>query len=368
LKITFVLPSTATYPIGGFKVVYGFCSSLVQIGHEVSVVHPANVGPLRPFQLAKKTFSFLARTIGLKETWKPSKWHALDARVHLLWRPYIANQFIPDADAIVATAWQTAEQVAALTSKKGAKFYLIQNLETQFDDANPTRAENTWKLPLLKMTTGKWLVEVGAKIGEEVEYVSQGFDYNPVEFDIDCLIENRQNPSVAMLFHEATWKGSWDGIHALEAVKVSLPKLNATLFGVSERPTNLPDWISYIRNPPRKVLRRLYNSIAVFVSPSWVEGCALPPGEAAQCGAALCLTDIGGHKDYAQNGVTALLSEAHDFEALANNITRLLTDSALRSKLAYAAKEKINTFRWHDSAVRMEAFLSQHAKISSNSC
>jgi len=356
LKITFLLPSAASVPIGGFKVVYGFSSTLVHRGHSVSVIHPARVGPLSLLQVGRTIVGLCARGLGLKETWKPISWHTPDRRVRLLWRPFIHDQFIPAGDAVIATAWNTAERVATLSSEKGKKFYLIQNQEELFDDASPTRARATWKLPLRKMTTGQWLVNLGSKMGENVDYVGQGFDYDSPTFEVDKPIRQRP-PSVAMLYHTATWKGSAEGIRALELTKRIIPSLRATLFGVPSRPATLPAWISYLQTPTSTQLRNLYNSVAVFLSPSWVEGCALPPGEAAQCGAALCLTDIGGHADYAQQGITALLSPPRDIGALATNLQRLLTDARLRETLAQNGHERIATFSWKRSADLLEAVL-----------
>jgi glycosyltransferase involved in cell wall biosynthesis len=210
------------------------------------------------------------------------------------------------------------------------------------------------------MATGKWLAKLGSKMGQEVTYVGQGFDYTPPVFGVDVPTEGRDAPSAAMLYHTATWKGSAEGIQALEIAKKILQTFDATLFGVPPRPAGLPAWISYLQSPSSTALRNLYNSVAVFVSPSWVEGCALPPGEAAQCGAALCLTDIGGHADYAEHGVTALLSPPHDPSALADNIVRLLRDAPLRNALAHASHDRIEAFRWTEAAAMIEACLLSH--------
>ncbi|WP_281011427.1 hypothetical protein [Lichenibacterium minor] len=39
----------------------------------------------------------------------------------------MAMPAVPDADATIATAWQTADPVGSLPPSKGAKFYLIQH-------------------------------------------------------------------------------------------------------------------------------------------------------------------------------------------------------------------------------------------------
>ena len=120
-----------------------------------------------------------------------------------------------------------------------------------------------------------------------------------------------------MFYHGADWKGSADGIRALQAVKTQVPELKATLFGVPSAPAGLPSWIRYEQTPSPERLRGLYNDSAVFLATSWTEGWGLPGCEALLCGCALAATDVGGHREYAVNSKTALLSPPKDPAALA---------------------------------------------------
>jgi len=144
---------------------------------------------------------------------------------------------------------------------------------------------------------------------------------------------------------------------AMDLVKREIPELEAVLFGVPHCPAGLPGWVSYFQKPAQSVLRRLYNEAAIFVGPSWAEGWPLPPAEAMQCGAALCVTDIGGHQEYALAGKTALLSPPRSIQALADSILTLVRDQGKRIAIATGGNEFIAQFTWERAVNTFERFI-----------
>jgi glycosyltransferase involved in cell wall biosynthesis len=76
------------------------------------------------------------------------------------------------------------------------------------------------------------------------------------------------------------------------------------------------------------------------------EGWPLPPAEAMMSGCALAATDIGGHREYAVPGDTALLSPPSNPTALAANLIRLVEDDALRVRLARSGLAGVQRFTW----------------------
>ena len=109
-------------------------------------------------------------------------------------------------------------------------------------------------------------------------------------------------------------------------------QLQVEMFGIFNRPDNLPTWINYTQRP--KDLCALYNSVSIHISPSINDGWDLPCTEAMKCGCALVCTDIAGHKEYARDGETALLVQPQDAEALAESIIKMIQDDVLRSRIA----------------------------------
>ena len=161
-----------------------------------------------------------------------------------------------------------------------------------------------------------------------------------------------------MLYHDADWKGSVDGLETLTRVKTQLPDLTATLFGTPTAPADLPDWIRYEQRPPPARLRRLYNEAAVFLATSWTEGWGLPGCEALLCGCALAATDVGGHREYALSGETALLSPPKDPAAMAENVLELLRNAPLRYELAEQGNTYVRQFTWERAVGGLEAELT----------
>jgi glycosyltransferase involved in cell wall biosynthesis len=269
---------------------------------------------------------------------------------------------MPNSDIVVATAWQTAEWVSSYPEEKGCKFYLIQGQETVFPNVDPVRVMNTWLLPLRKIVIAKWLKEIAEGLGQSATYIPNGLNFD--EFGVDVPPNERNRASVIMPYHDAYLysKGSREGLEALYFVRRQVPDLKALLFGHPRRPEALPGWISYWQRPSGASLRRLYNKSAIFVGPSRSEGWGLPGCEAAQCGAALCVTDNGGHREYAIHEQTALLSPPKDHRALAVNILRLVRDDDLRRHLAMQAHDYVQQFTWAPSVRRLEQEFAQAVK------
>lgn len=350
MRINFVLPNPARKPIGGYRVIYEYADRLAARGHQVSVT-TCIILPHLQYRMP-----LLVRSIGhrLLRSHVP-KWFSFRSTVDLRLVPEIADEHIPDADAVVATWWGTAYAVSKLSKSKGAKFYLIQGYEIW--DSDEALVHESYKLGLSNIVIAKWLKGAVEQAGGEVAaLVHNGMNFHL--FELSIPIESRAPLSVAMMYHEGAHKGSGNGIAALELARKRFPELKATLFSVYRKPSSLPDWISFVHNPAQIELVDIYNRHAIFISPSLTEGWPLPPAEAMACGCALCVTDIGGHREYAIDGETALLSPTKDPEALAVNIIRLLEDQDLRIKIATKGHAHIEQFTWDRAVDAFEACIS----------
>lgn len=354
LRITFVLPFAGTYPCGGPKVVYEYANGLARKGHLVTVVHSALTRADMPWiNHAKAAIRYVQRSID--GTYRPTKWFKVDDKVRLTWVPFLAQRYIPDADVIVATAWETAEVVARWTKGKGRPFYLLQGLETW---AGPEeRVLATWKLPLKKIAVSPWLRDIANDMGESSILIPNGLDFQ--RYGVDTNPRDRNGSQCMMLYHAHAWKGSADGLEAMTIVKQEVPDFRAICFGVSRPPPRLSDWIEYYQLPEQATLRRLYNEASIFIAPSWTEGWGLTASEAMMCGAAVVATDVGGHREFAFHGRTALVSPPRNPRLLAANILRLIREPELRISLAIAGNACIQQFTWEKAVEQFERALIQ---------
>lgn len=364
LRITFLLPGPGHMPVGGFKVVYEYANHLSRRGHRVTVVHPARCLVNASYgHIWKRAIRYLQRS--LNGSYRPDSWFRIDPEVKFLWVPSLDSQNIPDGDVVIASAWQTAEWAAEYPASKGRGCYLIQHWEAwagQEGRCNPEdRVRATWKAPLKKIVIAHWLEDIATELGQDCAYIPNGLDFE--RFGLDKPIEARNGKQVMMLYHEQhPWKGTADGLKALSIVQAEVPDLRVTLYGTSVRHgARFPCWIEYHRLPKQNELRERYNDAAIFISPAWTEGWPLPPAEAMLCGAALVTTDIGGHREYAIQGETALLSPAKAPTELAANLLRLIRDQELRIKLARQGNEYIRQFSWKRAVGSFEAeLLKEH--------
>ena len=359
MKITFILPGYGNKPIGGFRVVYEYSNQFVSQHHEVSVVHalemPKSYIPSTNFY---KKIKHIGVTMYRRLfTSRNISWQWIDPRINLLYVPTPDTKFIPDADAVIATMWGTAEYVKDYPFTKGEKFYLIQHYETW--NGPKERVDATWKSNLHKIVIAKWLYDLAKQMGiDDVIHIPNAIDHT--FFRLINPIDKRLQ-RISMMFSETEWKGSKDGIKALSIVKKQFPEVSVVFFGVGPRSNKIPSWIEYVRNPAQQYLvEEIYNGSSIYLCPSWAEGWGLPAAEAMACGCAIVSADNGGVRDYAIDGETALLSPPHNFEKLAQNIIQLLNNDNIRIRLAERGRENILNFTWERSANMFDNFIKQN--------
>lgn len=357
MRIVFLLPQEGSHPLGGFKVVYEYANQLARRNHQVQVLHTAQLKPLgAPISLTERLRILRFVPFALNGKWKPDRWFNVDSRVELRWAPTLSKMFLPRADAYVATWWTTAERLATFKDLPGRKFYLIQHLETWAGD--PDQVMATWKAPLEKIVIARWLEDIASDLAETSHYIPNGLDFS--RFGCDAPLEQRNPKHLAMMFNPGlAWKGSADGLAALRLLKEKYPDLEAEFFGTSARTSKLPDWIRYHQSPAQDELRRIYNRASIFLAPSHSEGWGLPPCEAMMCGAAVVATDIGGHREFAVEGETALLVPAKNPDAIAATASRLIEDTNLRMRIGRCGNISIRRFTWDAAGEAMERVLSQ---------
>jgi len=357
MRVNFILPGLPTVPVGGFRAVYEYANHLVKRGHQIAVVHPARLHDhVPPRAYGRNPYRWLRGRVGqVVHTLFPAplRWQQIDGKVEILYTLDLRAERIPEADVVFATSWHTAEYVRGYPPEKGVKCYLIQHYETWSGPKD--RVDATWRA-LRCVVIARWLKEVGLELGcEEITSIPYGIDHDT--FRVLVPIAPRAQRA-AMMYSRLDWKGSDDGLEALEIAKSAHPDLEAVLFGVPKRDSKIPSWIEYFENPPQSELAaHIYNESRVFVAPSWTEGWGLPGGEAMACGCALVSTESGGVREYAEHGVSALISPPRDPQALAHNLIRLLDDDALRVKLAEAGNRSIRWFTWERSTEHLEQFI-----------
>ena len=202
------------------------------------------------------------------------KWQSLDRRVRILIVPEATAEHIPDADAVFATAWQTAGYVREYSARKGKKFYLVMDFDPWI--ASQEALEKTWTWPLRKITISNWLYDKVRAAGcppSDVVNIPIGVSFE--QFHLTNDIGNRAK-KILMLYSSSLSKGSEIGLRALALCREAHPDLQVTLFGptMRRRPASLPAWARYGGNVTNQQLRTLYNESRIYVCSSFAEGFA----------------------------------------------------------------------------------------------
>jgi glycosyltransferase involved in cell wall biosynthesis len=320
------------------RAILTYADRLAAGGHEITLVVPAGGRAVAWWRNAR----------GRAPEWVPG------LRAHIRWVARWSAQALPEGDAIVATAWQSAPLVAAAPARCGARFYLVQHYESLYH-GDPAAVDATYRLPLTKIVISTWLRDVmRERFDSDAEVLVTPVD--PALFHRVAAPASSQ-PRVLMLHHEYAWKGVADGVAAVMRVKPAVPGLRLVAFGVKRPRQSLP-YDEFHANPPQHALAALYSGCDIYLCPSWDEGLGMPSMEAMACGAALVTYDNGGCRDYALDGDTALVVPRRDVEALAAGLARLVTDPVLRARLAAAGAAHVRTaFDWPRAVARLEALL-----------
>ena len=350
MRITFVIPSLVL--TGGIRVVYEHSKRLIARGHRVALLAPA----LRPPALFGGSLPAWKRF--LYEGWLGGTRDALDAyglRGAVAWFDPANPRGVPHADVVIATAWETAEWVAAMPASAGVKYYLVQGYEAWTEDITE-RVDRTWKLPLRKMVVAGWLERLAReRFGETV--------WARIPSGVDC--ERFRPPparpdsarSVGMIYEPAPWKGAKDGMAAMWSMHRADPTIRFVLCGRYRLRESPPPGTRYVNNPRQAYLPEVYRSCDIFLSPSLTEGFSLVTLEAMACGCALIATSVGEVPEMGRPGEEYIMVPPGDSESLAREALALLREPARRRAIAAAGLALARRYSWERATGLLERAL-----------
>ena len=212
------------------------------------------------------------------------------------WRP-IVDEDVPDGDVVIATWWETAEWVNALSAQKGAKVYFIQGHEI-FPYLPVARCRATYRMRLHKIVVSLWLKRL-----MHSEYGDSNVDVVPNSVDREQFFAHARGkqfrPTLGFIYSANPLKGVKTVLAAIDLIRKQFPTLRIISFG-SERPSSelsLPNDIEFHWCPPQEELRSIYSSCDVWVAASRSEGFNLAALEAMACRTPVVSTRTGWPED-----------------------------------------------------------------------
>lgn len=350
-RVVFLFPHPADGPTGGYKVVYEYANRLVADGYDVHIVYSGSIYWSRkdPYHKITCCIRYIQK---LFQGYSCRSWFALDRRVCEHFTFSLKQRHVPKADIYVATSPYTAYYLNEYDDSN-KKFYFIQGYEN-WGEGLKAILHDTYHYPFQKIVIAHWLQEMLKKqFHEKSVWIPNGFNFS--KFKLTFPVEKKKIFLVTMLYHPMELKDCAMGFRALAIVKDRYKNLRVSLFGVPDKPKDLPDWYDYYKRPHDELHNTLNNEAAIFIGTSKVEGWGLTVGEAMMCGQAVCCTDNAGYREMAIDGETALVSPVGDSEAMASNIIRLIEDEELRYRIANNGYQFIQRFTWDESYHKLKS-------------
>jgi glycosyltransferase involved in cell wall biosynthesis len=356
MRITFVLPCFDL--TGGNRVVSIYADALRRRGHEVCAVAP---WPRRPGWRQITRSLLRGRGWPTRTAGGPSHFDGLGVPFRTLGHTGpVTDADLPPADVVVATWWETAEWVAALSPSRGAKVHFMQDYEVW--GGPQERVDATCRLPMTKIVIARWVRNLlRQRFGQtEPELI-------PNSVDPDCFHappRGRQAvPTVGLTYTPMPNKGCDISLKAFALAAKRLPGLRLVAFG-SSRPTSelpLPPGTDFTFQAPNHLLRDIYARCDAWLFGTRIEGFGLPLLEAMACRTPVIGTPAGAAPELLGQG-GGLLVPHDDPAAMADAIVRVCTmaDAQWR-ELSDRALAVSALSTWDHAADRFEAVLERAA-------
>lgn len=346
--LCFLVPGRLNKPVGGHKVIYQYANALSDYGCAVMIANcifepvPSSF-LIKILRALYAILRFVWRRFFHLNTCK--RWFPLKGSIKEIQVWTFEKKHMPVSDYYIATDATTSPFLREYRVPASKKIYFIQGYENW--RMTDKQLRDTYHIDCVKIVVSNWLGRILKEEGVDYSLVPNGFNKN--DFYIDTPIEKRNKYVVSMLYHQASMKNSTMGFKALEIVKQHYPQLQVIVFGVYKTPENLPEWITYYRNPSKELHNWINNESSIYIGTSSSEGFGLTIGEAMMCGQAVACTDTDGYLEMAVDNETALVSPVNDTFQLANNIVRLISDDELRIRIAKKGNVFIQSFSLENS-------------------
>lgn len=350
MKITFVTPPNTLN--GGLRVIGLIAADLAARGHDIRIF----AQPHPPLPLRKRLRALIRyRKILRRAKDGPFLDQVLDRITTLDRQRPVRDTDLPDADVVIATWWETAPWVDALSPAKGAKVYFMQDYGAagqEFEKLIPT-----WRMPFSFITLNRRLQ---AMIREHNPEAPVTIMRNAVDHKLfNAVPRPRGTPPVIGVMHrkQAT-KGMDIAAKALSLIREQIPDLRAIAVGASR--AGLPDWVELVRQPDDAQLAAVYRSCDLWLFPSRMEGFGLPIIEAMASRTPVISTRVGGAEDVIEDGINGYLVEIDDGQAMAERaVTLLAGPESTWATMSGAAHEAVGRYGWTDAVDVFEAALYQ---------
>lgn len=345
MRICFVLPGVARQPVGGYKMAFEYANRLVKENHEVLILY-LNQDLLKNYSVPLVVKRKIAKILTKIEP----KWFDLNKKIKKISNLDLDyKEKLGKLDVCIATsAEKTVEEVNKNLIAK-TKLYLIQDYENW--NISDKELIATYKLGFKNIVVAKWLKQIVDQYSPtESVLIPNAIDTSIYTETVP--IQNRDNHTIALLYHESPHKGLKNAFKVLDKLKQKYPDLKVIMFGKFPKP-ELPNWITYYKGASQKKTVEIYNSVKVFLCSTIEEGFGLTGIEAMACGACLVSTNYRGVREYAINNYNSLLSPVGDIDAQVENVIRIFENKELQKNISSNGIQHVKKFKWSEAMKKL---------------
>lgn len=345
MRICFVLPGVARQPVGGYKMAFEYANRLVKENHQVLILY-LNQDLLKNYSVPLVVKRKIAKILTKIEP----KWFDLNKKIKKISNLDLDyKEKLGKLDVCIATsAEKTVEEVNKNLIAK-TKLYLIQDYENW--NISDKELIATYKLGFKNIVVAKWLKQIVDQYSPtESVLIPNAIDTSIYTETVP--IQNRDNHTIALLYHESPHKGLKNAFKVLDKLKQKYPDLKVIMFGKFPKP-ELPNWITYYKGASQKKTVEIYNSVKVFLCSTIEEGFGLTGIEAMACGACLVSTDYRGVREYAVNNYNSLLSPVGDIDAQVENVIRIFENKELQKNISSNGIQHVKKFKWSEAMKKL---------------
>jgi glycosyltransferase involved in cell wall biosynthesis len=117
---------------------------------------------------------------------------------------------------------------------------------------------------------------------------------------------------------------------------------------------NLQDKFLFLGQIDREQIVKWYHRASIFILPSYHEGLPTVLLEAMSCGLPVIATNVRGNRDLISPGENGILVPAHSPEKMAEAISTLIDDEAMRNRIGQNARNTIEKkYTWDKISKKM---------------
>ena len=286
MNITFVVPELNSS--GGTRVISKYAHALKEAGHQVCIV----IWKESPRGVRNVLRHYLLRFLG-KVVDNQHNWYFEDNSVPIIdlgFSKLISERRLPDADVVIATFYSTALGVARLSSRKGRKYYFMQDYGAPGQTLEVVAP--TWYLPMHIITISQFLVDL---VKQARPTAAVTLIPNSVEFDV--FRSDRRNkqptPTFGVMYRLLHTKGSQAAFESFKRVLKQYPDARLLVVGHESLDAQLPPNSTASGSIADDALAKVYASCDAWLFPSEAEGFGLPILEAMACRTPVISTPAG---------------------------------------------------------------------------